>query len=299
VRGVSPTRRYSSLPSHPIHVTEKLNMTFAPDATIGGTPSMAGDRPGPVGDSAAPAPTPCTACALRKACLVGRLPQSIHELGPLIREGRFRQGETLSREGDFSAHVRVVKAGMVLLCRRSSQGVSRPVAVARPSAVFGICSYLTQPNQVSVLAATSGRYCEIETARVLGLAKDDKAFRQQVGHCLVNAVSTLAQWAEAIGNRNVVTQVANVLRLLAASQGGTSVTLPSLTALGEMLGTTRESVARALTSLEACGCLLKSSLRRYDIHLPSLTSWLAGHPLSDSSLGLQTAPVAPRARCNN
>lgn len=219
---------------------------------------------------------PCGACATREICLIGGLPQAADNLGPLVRERSFHQGEMLSNEGELSTHFRIVKVGMLFLCRRSAQGETRPVALSERGSAYGICSYLTQPNQVSVVAASSGRCCEIPTARIEALALADKAFRDRLGTFLVDAVSRLAQWAQAIGSRGVLAQVANVLRLLAAGQRSSSIVIPSHTALAEMLGTTRESVARALASLESAGCLTRTGLRRCEIHPQPLSEWQDG-----------------------
>lgn len=239
--------------------------------------------------------TRCAACACRDLCIVGSLAPARDGLGPEVREHGFRQGESLSLEGALSGHIRIVKTGMVFVCRRGSRDSSRPVAMAGSGTAFGICSFLDQPNQVSAVAASSGRYCELDAARVRLLARHDAEFRALFQQHLVQSVSTLARWAEALGRRGTVTQVANVIGLLAATSGSATLKIPSHTALAEMLGTSRESVARALATLESAGCVVKASLRHYRVDPQALGRWRAGdHPPSDPSQSVQASTAEPR-----
>lgn len=217
----------------------------------------------------------CSDCATRELCLVGGRPAAAVDLGPVLRERSFSRREMLSREGELGSHFKIIKVGMVFVCRASSEGVARPVAIAGPGAVFDFSSYLSQPNQVSAVASSSGRCCEIPTDRIESLAHNDNTFRERIGKVYGNSIGILAKWAEALRGRNVVTQVAVSLQLLAADQRGSSVTIPSHTALAGLLGTTRESVARALATLEAAQCLRRRSLRRCEVFPGPLRQWLS------------------------
>jgi len=220
----------------------------------------------------------CADCATRKLCIIGGLPQAaVSGMGPRMRERIFEQGEMLSREGDVGSHFRIIKVGRVFLCHGNPDGAERPVAIAERGSVFGLCSYMGQPNQISILAASSGRLCEIETERIESLARNDRTFRERLGKLFSDNVRLLSRWAGALGRRNVVSQVAISLQLMAEGQHSTLVTIPSHTALAELLGTTRESVARALGALETAGCLQRKSLRRCEIHSVPLRDWVARH----------------------
>lgn len=219
----------------------------------------------------------CADCATRALCIVGSLPQAAAAgLGPQMRERTFRQGDLLSRQGDRASHFKILKVGMVYLCREDIDGLTRPVAVGGRGNVFGICSFLQMPNQVTVVAATSGRYCEIATERVESLVHNDRAFRDRLGRIYAESIGHFAKWANALGRRSVPAQVGATLLLLAESQHTDSITLPPHTALAELLGTTRESVARALATLEAAGGVLRNGLRRCEIYPEVLRAWLSG-----------------------
>jgi CRP/FNR family cyclic AMP-dependent transcriptional regulator len=181
----------------------------------------------------------------------------------------------LSREGDVASHFKLIKIGTVFLCRNAPEGASRPVAVSGRGTAFGIFSYLNLPNQVSVVAGSSGRYCEIAAERIQSLACNDKSFRARLEKVYVDTVGVLASWAEAIGRGSILTRVAASLLLLADNQRSTVITIPSHTALAETLGTTRESVARALAMLEASESVLRKSPRRCEIFPELLRERLA------------------------
>ena len=218
----------------------------------------------------------CADCATRELCLIGSLPHASTGIGPMVRERTFHQGEMLSREGDVASHFKIIKIGMVFLCRNTAAGTPRPVAVSARGTTFGIFGYMTQPNQVSVVASSSGRYCEIAIERVESLARNDSSFRQRLQKVYVDTVAIFAAWAEAIGGGNVVTKVASSLLLLMGSQRSTAITIPSHSAMAEMLGTTRESVARALATLEADGGVIRKSPRRCEVFPGPLRERLAG-----------------------
>lgn len=247
-----------------------MDMVKGPAPTSGG---------GPQADSSSSnnnSRSRCADCATRELCLIGSLPQAHAGIGPLVRERSFHAGEMLSREGDMASHFKIVKIGSIFLCRNSAGGPARPIAISGRGSTFGIFSYLSVPNQLSVVAGSSGRYCEIAADRVQSLARNDSAFRARLEKIYVDTVSVLANWAEAIGRSSVLARVAASLLLLADSQRSASITIPSHTALAKMLGTTRESVARALATLEASAGLLRKSPRRCEIFPESLRARLAG-----------------------
>ena len=217
----------------------------------------------------------CPDCATRGVCLIGSLPQASAGIGPAVRERTFHQGDMLSREGDLSSHFKIIKIGMVFLCRSTAAGAPRPVAVSGRGTAFGIFGFMAHPNQVSVVAASAGRYCEIATERIQSLSGNDRTFRRRLEKLYVDTVAIFARWAEAMGRGSVSARVAAALLLLTDSQRSTSITIPSHSALAELLGTTRESVARALATLEADGGVIRKSPRRCEVFPEMLRDRLA------------------------
>lgn len=231
---------------------------------------------GPSGPAQAPVrASPCAICATREQCLIGGLPRAAAELGPQVREGSFRQGDTLLQESDRTAHLRLLKVGTVFVCRTRRDGTVQPLGIAARGMVFGLCGYAGQPNQISAVASTSGRYCEIPLELVESLAQHDPVFRERVGKGFTDNVGFMARWAQLRGHRGVVAQVAGSLSLIMDEQRTEAIDVPSHTAVARMLGTTRESVARAIALLEAGGCLVRTGPRRCEIRASRLREWLA------------------------
>jgi CRP-like cAMP-binding protein len=216
----------------------------------------------------------CGECATRDRCIMGSLPQAGAGIGPARRERPFQQGEAVTREGELSRHLRIVKVGWVFLCRTRLDGSARPVAIAGRGAMLGSFSYMRQPNPVSAVTGSSVRACEFGTEQIQSLASNDPGFRQRLEKVFCDNVGLVAAWSEATGYRTVTAQVAASVQLLAAQQRSTSVAIPSHTALASLLGTTRESVARALAGLESAGYLLRKSQGRCEVFPGPLREWL-------------------------
>jgi CRP/FNR family transcriptional regulator, cyclic AMP receptor protein len=220
----------------------------------------------------------CGDCATRDRCLIGSLPQAATGLGPAVRERTFGKGEMLSRQGDKATHFRLVKLGTVFVCRGTATGAVRPVAIAGRGMVMGLCGYLRQPNQVSIVADTSGRCCELPLETIQSLASNDPNFRENLGKAYSDNFGLIARWAEAVGRRSVTAQVAASLQVLMDDQRSVNVIIPSHTALAQLLGTTRETVARSLAALEADGLLRRDGMRRCEVRPDALREWLGAQP---------------------
>jgi CRP-like cAMP-binding protein len=227
---------------------------------------------------AAPAAcAPCAMCATREYCLVGGSPHAVAALAPAIRERNFRQGDVLLREGERADELKLVKIGTVFVGRSRGEAPIQPVGIGARGMVLGLCGYAGQPNQLSAVASTSGRSCAIPVARVAWLAQNDPAFRERIGRAFSDNIAFMARWAQLRGHRGVVAQVAGTLALIMEEQRTESIDVPSHTALARMLGTTRESVARAIAALEAAGCLVRTAARRCDVNTRVLREWLAAN----------------------
>jgi CRP/FNR family cyclic AMP-dependent transcriptional regulator len=216
----------------------------------------------------------CSACATRSVCMIGALPQSGAGIGPAARERSFRQGEMLSREGETATHVRILKVGTAFLCRDGDAHPCRPIALVASGSVFGLFGALALPSEVSAVAASSGHFCEISRERMQSLARNHEGFHRVLHRACAAEVGALAAWAQVLGRRGPA-QVASALLLMADNQRTSRLTIPAHTALAELLGTTRESVARAFAALEAAQCLTRAARHRCEVHVEALRAWLA------------------------
>jgi CRP-like cAMP-binding protein len=219
----------------------------------------------------------CGQCITREHCLIGALPQSVAGLGPGLRERSFQRGDMLLREGEREARLRIVKVGTVFVCRDQFGGSVHPLGIGARGMVLGLCGYAKQPNQTSVIASTAGRYCEIPVPSVEALAQNDPVFRERLGKAFTDNIAFMARWAQLRGHRGVMAQVAGSVALIAEEQRTDAIDVPSHMAFARMLGTTRESVARAMAALERAGCLVRTAARRCTVNAQALRVWLAAN----------------------
>lgn len=216
-------------------------------------------------------PPPCGSCVVRNHCVVGRVQAEGHS-GPalVVAERSFRRGDMLSREGDLPTRLGVVKVGQVLVGQQRGDAVFRPFSVAGRGFAYGYFGGDTWPNQVSVVASTSGRICEVTAENIAPRMHGAHGWGRADEWTYRRILSLFAGWANAIGQRGVLAQVAAALLLLVQEEFGRVALLPPQAALAEILGTTRESVARALAQLEARGMISKAGSRRYLVDTPRL-----------------------------
>jgi CRP-like cAMP-binding protein len=223
----------------------------------------------------------CSDCATRPYCVLGKGDtEARHALQPLIRKRSFQRGEVLSQEGSTTDTAFVVKLGTVFGYRQGLDGQSRPVGIAGRGSTFGFFSVFGQPNQATAVAASSGRLCEIPVAALLGASKLDGTFSGDIAGAAVQTCARVATWAEGMRMRGVVNQLGYALLVMAETQHQNVIELPTHVALADLLGTTRETVARGLASLEAEGCLVRGERKKCEVRREALLARL-GAPDAD------------------
>lgn len=194
-------------------------------------------------------PTRCMDCAAREACAVGRLPPAEREaLAPLIRERTFRKGEVLQEQAQMARRLGILKVGSAMVLRRGADGQRRAVGLFGRGRVMGKFALVGEPNALTCIALSAGRLCEIG----VDAANDPQhaRLRAALAQTVVRDFGRLADWAQVMRVRGSRGQLLDALLLLVSEQGSRRLRLPSQTALAELLGTTRETVARNLRALE-------------------------------------------------
>ncbi len=211
-------------------------------------------------------PADCLNCATLATCLLGKLSRlDLKTLQPLVRKGSFRRDEVLSVEAEVASSIKIVKIGMVFGYRLGRDGRMRPIGIAGRGAVFGLFSFLGQPNQATGIAASTGRVCEIPVAELKMQTAGIPLFGEHLLAAIMQSVSRIASWSEGMRVRGVVNQLAYAVLLLGEAQGNAVVGLPSHTALAELLGTSRETIVRALTTLESEGAIRRLEPKTYQL----------------------------------
>jgi CRP-like cAMP-binding protein len=204
--------------------------------------------------------TNCQDCAIRTLCTLGRLESRERALiESQIRERVFHRDEVLVEENKVSSFVRIVKTGTVFAYRRGLDGRSRPVGAVSRGCALGTFSIFDRPNPVSCVALATIRVCELPVAGLRDMSACGSKLLAHITLSVVENFAALSAWSEAMRLPGVINQLAYILVLLADANKASIVELPSHSALAELLGTRRETVARALGALEIAG-----GIRRYE-----------------------------------
>jgi CRP-like cAMP-binding protein len=221
----------------------------------------------------------CLHCATLATCFLGTLTRAhLEALQPLVRKTAIRQGSVLAQEGEVSTAIKIIKLGTVFGYRRGREGVIRPIGIAGRGAVFGIFGYYGHPNLVSAIASTSGYICEISVIDLKRQTPGNPLLGEHLFRAKLQSVARIASWSEAMRLRGVVNQLAYTLLLLGEAQTSAVVELPTHTLLSQLLGATRETIVRALTTLEKEGVIRRLERRKCHLFEHLLLKRLTGCP---------------------
>lgn len=224
-------------------------------------------------------PSDCSLCATRFACVASRVPtQELSAFQPLIRKKSVQRGDVLAKEGEVAGAVRVVKVGSAFGYRRGLDGRSRPVGIIGRGGSFGVYGVFGQCTPVSAVAASPARVCEIPVTTLKELSGRHRDFSDYLQKTAVDSCGRMAAWSEAMRVRGVTNQLAYSLLLLAEAQSATVVELPTHIALAELLGTTRETVARGLSALEEEGGIRRGERKKCEVVRETLLGRLNAQP---------------------
>jgi len=209
----------------------------------------------------------CEDCAIRASCTLNRLGNKERaRLEPQIRERIFHRGDVLLEEGKIANYVRFVKLGTVFGYRQGLDGRSRPIGAVSRGGVLGIFSTFEMPSEATCVALTTVRACEVPVVDLREMCTCGSSLLVQISRCVTEAFAALTAWSEAMRLPGVANQLAYVLVLLADAGKASVVQLPSHAALAELLGTRRESIARALRSLESEGGIRRYERKRCEVY---------------------------------
>ncbi|MGO4396144.1 Crp/Fnr family transcriptional regulator [Variovorax sp. M-6] len=218
----------------------------------------------------------CRSCATRKACLLGRLGDAERALlEPQIRQRIFRRGDALVEEGTIAGFVRVLKLGTAFAYRRGLDGRSRPIGVISRGDAFGIFGMFDNPNPASGVALTTVRVCEIPVVALRDMSACGSPLLVQVIRAVTGNFAAMAAWSEAMRLSGVTNQLAYVVVLMADASKSSVVEIPTQSALAELLGTRRESIARALRTLDVEGSISRLERKRCEVYRSRLLARLA------------------------
>lgn len=188
-----------------------------------------------------------------------------------------RGGDTVAAEGERAQIVKVLKVGTAVGYRNGVDGQARPVGMVGRGAAFGMAGVFGMPTQASIRMAGSGRVCEIPVRDLRWVADQNPAFADYLVQSATESCGRIATWAEAMRLRGLTNQLGYCLLLLASSEVHGVVELPSQATLADLLGTTRETVARGLATLEAEGCIRRTERRKCEVRRETILQRLDTH----------------------
>lgn len=196
-------------------------------------------------------------------------------LQPQIRQRIFHRGDALAAEGEIAHCVRILKLGTAFAYRRGLDGRSRPIGVLSRGNAFGIFGVFENPSQASGVALTTVRICEIPVVVLREMGACGSQLFVELTRAVVANFAAIAAWSEALRLPGVVNQLAYVVMLLADASKSSVVELPNQSALADLLGTRRESIARALRRLDDEGGIRRLDRKRCEVHSGQLLARLS------------------------
>jgi CRP/FNR family transcriptional regulator, anaerobic regulatory protein len=227
-------------------------------------------------------PVRCSVCATRTRCIIGDIgSRAANAVEPHVVPLRFQRGDTLSAQDDVSAATRLLKVGTALVTRRVLGGQQRTVAFIGRGAPVGLLGYFGIANQTSTVAASVVHACDLPHDALRDAARGQPWIQRRITELAATAAGNLADWSASVRAVGTVSQLAYVLLLLQRAQGSDAVELPQHKDLADLLGTRRETVARAFSALEAEGALRSIAPRRCELAVDALHARLVAlAPLS-------------------
>lgn len=194
---------------------------------------------------------------------------------PFVTERVFRRNEVLQQQGETGEVLRVVKSGAVVLYRDNPSDLAAPaplaMAMSGQGQILGASRLVHVPAMLTVRAAGDTRVCELatETIEPLGVLQAT-AFHRAMNEAVLKTLSILADWARITRLPGARKRLAAAPLTLEVQQKSERVRLPGHALLGELLGVTRESVVRAMASLEEEACIRRQGRTYCDLNLPAL-----------------------------
>lgn len=228
-----------------------------------------------------PVPSQCTACAVRTECLIGQLPSAQRAwLQPWVLERSLRKHEVLLQQGEPVGMLALVKVGTILITRKGADERPRPIGILGSGATIGVFSQAGQRSVLGVQAVTPVRVCEIQLPQLQQAEQLNLIGAPQFMQAGLLAFERLADWSLVVRVQGTTGQVAAALLLLSKEQRSQLIRLPSHSVLGGLLGTTRESVARALARLVLQGHLRRRDRWHFEVVEEGLRACIADTPVA-------------------
>lgn len=195
-------------------------------------------------------------------------PEGLQPLTGKLRPRRYQRGEVIFHEDDPGDRMHIIVEGSVKISVTSEDGREKNIALFKPGECFGEMALLDGSNRSATATA-------MEALETLVLMRDD--FQEflavnprvsvEITNMLTQRLRNVNQMLVDTAFLDVPTRVAKQLLALASSYAGDSEPAePRVVPLGQdelasLVGASRETVSRALTSYRRMGILTTSHRR--------------------------------------
>jgi CRP-like cAMP-binding protein len=208
----------------------------------------------------------CRHCPIRQQALFAALrgPDFEHILTP-IRSAVIPAGTTLYREDAPGAAVYTVSRGLLKLIKGVDGTGGRIVRLLGPGAAAGLESLSTGLYWHSAVAVRQTELCRIPLEVFHELERQNVQLADRVVGQWEQQLRNADRWLAELGQGTVAERVQRLLTVLADmdEDDGSLIQLPPMTDLASILGTTRESVSRALAGLKRTKALRRVAPHTY------------------------------------
>lgn len=207
----------------------------------------------------------------------GMSADEVESVSHMLRDRRCRAGERVwDRDPD---RLYLLKEGQVRLYRTSADGHETTTAVLRPGQLFGLGGLFGHGDEGMAEAVEPSVVCDASASHFLRVLAQHPVLMARVTMTMARQMFQLEQTIEELSTRRVPSRVAATLVELAdaaLASTGVAVLPQSQTEIAKLVGTTRESVARAVGELRAQGVLAAGNPLRV-LDLPRLAELAADH----------------------
>lgn len=200
----------------------------------------------------------------------GMTDEEIDSVSHMLRDRRCAAGERVwDRDPD---RLYLLKEGRVRLYRTTADGQETTTAVLRPGQLFGLGGLFGHADEGMAEALEPSVVCDASASHFLRVLAQHPVLMARVTMTMARQMFQLERTIEELSTRRVPSRVAATLVELAGTAVATSgvpVLPQSQTEIAKLVGTTRESVARAVGELRAQGVLAAGNPLRV-LDLPRL-----------------------------
>jgi CRP-like cAMP-binding protein len=205
----------------------------------------------------------CRHCAIRGQALFAALrgPDFEHLLVP-IRRAPIPAGTELYREGAAAHAIYTVRGGLLKLVK-DAPGGGRIVRLLGPGATTGMEALSTGLYWHTAVAARPSDLCRIPLDVFGDLREHHAPLADRLMAQWERQVQSADRWLAELNQGTVADRVQRLLLMLAEIEGA-RIELPPMADLASILGTTRESVSRALAELKRAHALRRVAPRTYE-----------------------------------